>query len=85
MHFCFLFLGSSSRSFGGKSFVRYKLKETFNQPSRSVGLAIKTVKSEGTLVFAAGQYDYNILEVIPLNIATCKTVNEIHSPFVCKH
>lgn len=43
--------------------MRYRLKETFNQPSRSVGLAIKTVKSEGTLVFAAGPYDYSILEV----------------------
>lgn len=50
-------------SFSGNSYLRYRLKETINQPSRSVGLAVKTVKSEGTLVFAAGPYDYSILEV----------------------
>jgi len=58
-------------SFRGNSYFRYRLKETINQPSRSVGLAVKTVKTEGTLVFAAGPYDYSILEVKILMISLC--------------
>ncbi|EDO27273.1 predicted protein, partial [Nematostella vectensis] len=64
--------GNNARTFNGDSYIRYRLKETFDQPSRSIGLALKTVKSEGTLVFAAGQYDYSILEVslaIALSVA----------------
>ncbi|EDO41767.1 predicted protein, partial [Nematostella vectensis] len=59
----FHILGNNARTFNGDSYIRYRLKETFDQPSRSIGLALKTVKSEGTLVFAAGQYDYSILEI----------------------
>lgn len=50
-------------TFGGDSYIRYRLKESFDEPSRSISLALKTTKPQGTLVFAAGQYDYSILEV----------------------
>lgn len=51
-------------TFGGNSYIRYRLKEkSFDEPSRSISLALKTTEPEGTLVFAAGQYDYSILEV----------------------
>lgn len=50
-------------TFDGESYIRYRLKESFDEPSRSISLALRTSQPQGTLVFAAGQYDYSILEV----------------------
>lgn len=59
----FFFTGNNAISFGGDSYIRYKLKQSFDEPSRSISLALKTTEPRGTLVWAAGQYDYSILEV----------------------
>ena len=61
--FLFLFLGNKAMTFDGESYIRYRLKESFDEPSRSISLALRTSQPQGTLVFAAGQYDYSILEV----------------------
>lgn len=59
-------VGDNAMTFGGDSYIRYRLKESFDEPSRSISLALKTTEPQGTLVFAAGQYDYSILEVCTL-------------------
>lgn len=56
-------------TFGGDSYIRYRLKQSFDEPSRSISLALRTSEPQGTLVFAAGQYDYSILEVCPTLIS----------------
>lgn len=65
------FSGDKAMTFGGDSYIRYRLKESFNEPSRSISLALRTAEPQGTLVFAAGQYDYSILEV-------CLTLFSLH-------
>ena len=59
-------LGDNAMTFTGESYIRYRLKGSFDEPSRSISLALRTTEPEGTLVFAAGQYDYTILEVCNL-------------------
>lgn len=63
-----VFVGANSMTFNGDSYIRYRLKQSFDEPSRSISLALKTTELQGTLVFAAGQYDYSILEVCKLRI-----------------
>ena len=53
-------------TFTGESYIKYRLKGSFDEPSRSISLALRTTEPRGTLVFAAGQYDYSILEVCSL-------------------
>ena len=70
-------------TFGGNSYIRYRLKESFDEPSRSISLALKTTEPEGTLVFAAGQYDYSILEVCTYTLNfTLQSVIDHSSSFI---
>ena len=62
IYLCACSVGSTAASFRGSSYLRYRVK-IFRQPSRSLSMAFKTWKSTGTLVYAAGDYDYSILEV----------------------
>lgn len=64
-------------TFGGDSYIRYRLKESFNEPSRSISLALRTAEPQGTLVFAAGQYDYSILEVCSMLTDFNRQLNQL--------
>lgn len=56
--------GDNAMTFTGESYIKYRLKGSFDEPSRSISLALRTTEPRGTLVFAAGQYDYSILEIV---------------------
>ncbi|XP_033149615.1 fat-like cadherin-related tumor suppressor homolog [Drosophila busckii] len=61
-------ISSTSVSFGGKSYAHYKInkakaKNTIeNQFTYS--LQIRTVQQSGTLLYASGKVDYNVLEIV---------------------
>ncbi|XP_046748553.1 fat-like cadherin-related tumor suppressor homolog isoform X2 [Diprion similis] len=55
-------------SFSGKSYARYKIDTSLTKHTiedrLSLSLRIRTVQPTGNLMYAAGQIDYNILEVV---------------------
>ena len=54
-------------SFSGKSYAQYIVKRSLER-HLSASLALKTLHPSGTILFAAGDVDYSVLELVNGNI-----------------
>lgn len=59
---------STAVSFGGKSYAHYKINKakakTILENQFAYSLQIRTVQQSGTLLYASGKVDYNVLELV---------------------